>query len=53
MEFAHMLGWIAGLQSLVNTNNVPFAASHGKTELTFIFKLGKRQRTFEDQVSAY
>jgi hypothetical protein len=27
MEFAHMLGWIAGLQSLVNTNNVPLPVS--------------------------
>lgn len=32
---------------------MPIAAGHGKTELTFIFELGKRQRTFEDQASTF
>lgn len=35
------------------TRKVPIAASHGKSELTFIFGLGKRQRTFEDQASTF
>lgn len=32
---------------------VPIAASHEKTELTLIFELGKRQRSFEDLASTF
>jgi hypothetical protein len=44
---------IAGLQSLVTANFVPKAARHGKSERSFIFELGKRQRTFEELASTF
>jgi hypothetical protein len=40
-------------QKVVFTRPRHIAASHEKSELTFIFELGKRQRTFEDQASTF
>jgi hypothetical protein len=42
-----------GFSRLARDRIVPIAASHRKSELTFIFELGKRQRTFEDHASTF
>jgi hypothetical protein len=43
---------VAGLRSPEGASFVPIAASHEKSELTFIFELGNRQ-TFEEQASTF
>jgi hypothetical protein len=40
-------------KQFVATCKVPIAASHEKSELTFIFELGNRQRTFEEPASTF
>jgi hypothetical protein len=39
--------------TIVDGSLQPKSARHGKSERTFIFELGKRQRTFEEQASTF